>query len=151
MAIRIMTIDDYEQLVSLWEAAPGVGLHDYEDSQAGLTQYLARNPGLSLVYREGNVLAGTVLCGHDGRRGYLHHLAVAPAYRGRGIGSKLIEQALKNLAQEGIRKCNLFSFHDNQAGLAFWQKLGWKQRDDVIILSRQISLPSEHFIRVQIR
>ena len=139
MGIRNMTIDDYEQVVQLWQATEGVGLHEYEDSQAGIAQYLARNPGMSLVWREAKQIVGSVLCGHDGRRGYLHHLAVATSYRGRGIGAKLVAHALKKLAQEGIRKCNTFSFDDNQVGLAFWNHLGWQQRDDIQILSRQIT------------
>jgi len=139
MGIRSMTIDDYEQVVELWQATEGVGLHDYEDSKAGIGHYLARNPGLSLVWLEAKEVVGTILCGHDGRRGYLHHVAVATFYRGRGIGAALVAQALEKLAQEGIRKCNTFSFDDNQTGLAFWNHLGWQERDDIRILSRQIS------------
>ena len=110
MAIQVMTINDYEQVVQLWRATEGVGLHDYEDSKAGIAQYLARNPGMSLVWREAKQIVGAVLCGHDGRRGYLHHLAVATTYRGRGIGVRLVEHALRKLAQEGICKCHTLSF-----------------------------------------
>lgn len=151
MGIRNMTIEDYEQAVQLWQATEGIGLHEYEDSKAGIAHYLARNRGLSLIWRESRQVVGTLLCGHDGRRGYLHHLAVAAAHRGRGIGTQLVEHALHNLAQKGIRKCNIYSYADNEAGLAFWGRLGWQQREDIRIVSRDISLIGEHFVRVQIR
>jgi hypothetical protein len=90
---REFTKEDYEAAVTLWRVAEGVLLRD-ADSRAGIARYLARNPDLSLVAMEGMRLVGTVLCGHDGRRGCPQHLAVSPDDRRRGIVRALVARAL---------------------------------------------------------
>jgi N-acetylglutamate synthase len=132
--IQPMTIEHYEAVLSLWQAAEGVGLSE-ADSREGITRFLACNPGLSFVVYVGETLAGAVLSGHDGRRGYIHHLAVDPAYRRQGIGQALVEQCLAALAQAGIDKCHLFVFRQNMAALQFWQRTGWTERVEVVLMS----------------
>jgi ribosomal protein S18 acetylase RimI-like enzyme len=123
--IREMTIDDYEEVAALWKATDGVWF-DEDDEVGKLDAYLRRNPGLSFVARcEGRVVA-TVQCGHDARRGYLHHLAVAPNYRRQGLGAALVERSLARLAELGIPQCNINVLGDNQAGLKFWESTGWE-------------------------
>jgi ribosomal protein S18 acetylase RimI-like enzyme len=100
-----MTPDDLPEVIELWTRTEGVGLNE-SDSVPALTIFLARNPGLSCVVRDGAKIVGAVLCGHDGRRGFLYHLAVAAEYRGRGLGTALVEQCLAGLAELSIQKCN---------------------------------------------
>ncbi|MCB0153428.1 MAG: GNAT family N-acetyltransferase, partial [Anaerolineae bacterium] len=82
MTIREMTPQDLAQVLVLWQQAEGVGLSE-ADSPDRLTRFLEHNPGLSFVAINGNQLVGAVLGGHDGRRGYIHHLAVAANERRR--------------------------------------------------------------------
>src|SRR5919206_2981598 len=131
---REFAIGDYEAAVELWSAADGVVLRD-ADSRAGIARYLARNPGLSFVATEGTRVVGTVLCGHDGRRGYLQHLAVGLEHRRRGIGRALVERALSALHGAGIQKCHLMVLPSNTAARAFWQSMGWAERSDVVLMS----------------
>jgi N-acetylglutamate synthase len=135
-----MKIADYEEVAALWRATDGLGLDDDVDSRAGIAAYLARNPGISEVARYANQIVAAVLCGHDGRRGYLHHLAVAVEWRNRGLGRGLVEICLKRLAAQGIRKCNLFLFVDNDLGRAFWKHTGWNERADLKVLQHRCSL-----------
>jgi N-acetylglutamate synthase len=86
-----MTIADYDEVIKLWQNVEGVGLHDYEDSREGISFYLDRNPGLSFVARQAGLLVGAVLCGHDGRRGSINHLAVALEFRMHSIGKMLVD------------------------------------------------------------
>jgi N-acetylglutamate synthase len=137
--IRKMTAGDYDAVVSLWRAIPGIGLDDDADSRSGVTSYLRRNPGLSFVACQGNVIVGAVLSGHDGRRGYLHHLAVAAPYRRSGIGKELVARCLRALARRRIPKCNIFLFQDNAQGRAFWRHNGWKSRQDLRVLQKRTS------------
>jgi ribosomal protein S18 acetylase RimI-like enzyme len=88
IAITEFSMGDYDEAVALWRAMPEIGLDD-ADTPERMESYLARNRRLSFVARDRRKLVGAVLCGHDGRRGYLHHLAVDPDYRGMGIGSAL--------------------------------------------------------------
>jgi ribosomal protein S18 acetylase RimI-like enzyme len=101
-----MTAADYDAVVALWRASPGIELNE-SDSRAAITAFLERNPELSAVALADATVVGAMLAGHDGRRGYLHHLAVTPSHRSRGIACALIDRALGRLAALGIVKCNL--------------------------------------------
>jgi ribosomal protein S18 acetylase RimI-like enzyme len=135
--IRTMTARDYEAVVSLWRTTPGIGLDDDSDSKSGITRYLRRNPGTSFVACCGDGIVGAVLSGHDGRRGYLHHLAVAASHQRHGVGSGLVARCLRALASRRIPKCNVFLFHSNAGGRAFWIHHGWKPRRDLQVLQKE--------------
>ncbi len=132
--IRQMAFGDYDSVVALWRSVPGIGLDEHCDSRLGIARYLKRNPGLSFVAYAADGIVGAVLAGHDGRRGYLHHLAVAPAHRKTGIGQALTSHCLQRLGKQGIPKCNIFVFRNNVQGQAFWKHNGWKRRADLIVL-----------------
>ena len=136
MAIEVspMTPTDYDVALALWQGLEGIGLSE-ADSREAIEAFLTRHPGLSLVARDGKQLVGAVLCGHDGRRGYLYHLAVARAHREHGIGRRLVELCLARLAAAGIQKCHIFVHADNQAGAQFWRHLGYSERTDLKIMS----------------
>ena len=135
--LREMRINDYEKVHALWEASEGVGLSD-ADSKENINRYLKRNPGLSTTAWEGDQVVGAVLCGHDGRRGYIHHLAVNKSHRHQGIGRALVERCLDSLARIGISKCHIFVFGDNQDAINFWEKVDWSRRVELVIMSKQI-------------
>ena len=132
-----MTIDDYDAVLALWKASEGIGL-SAADERPAIARYLERNPGMSFVACQEGRIVGAVLCGHDGRRGYMHHLAVAPPCRRQGLGRQLVERCLVALAATGIDKCHLFVFGGNSAGVAFWKRIGWTERTDLAILSTQV-------------
>ena len=134
MTILPFLISDYDEVYTLWKATPGVGLSS-ADSREAIAAYLEYNPGLSFVARDGDHLVGAVLCGTDGRRGYLHHLAVDPDFRRQGAGQALVEHCLAGLKELDIEKCHLFVMESNIAGREFWQHIGWRLRSDLLILS----------------
>jgi len=133
--IRPMAITDYEAVRALWSSCEGVGLND-ADRPESLSAYLERNPGMSFVAQQDDAIVGAVLCGHDGRRGYLNHLAVSPTNRGQGIARRLVAHCLEALQRADIAKCHLFIFTSNQDGRNFWQKIGWELRDDLVVASQ---------------
>ncbi|HAM69558.1 MAG TPA: 1-(5-phosphoribosyl)-5-[(5-phosphoribosylamino)methylideneamino]imidazole-4-carboxamide isomerase [Ruminococcus sp.] len=130
LKIRPMTIDDYDALYAIWTAC-GNGLNNLDDSREGIEKYLRRNPTTSFVAEDGGVIAGAVLCGHDGRRGYIQHMSVSPLYRRRGIGRRLLDAALAALKAEGINKTALVAFRKNALGNAFWESMGFGLREDL--------------------
>ena len=136
VAIGPMEVADLQAVIELWNNTPGVGLNESDEPDC-LRAYLARNPGLSLAARDGSALIGAVLCGHDGRRGYLNHLAVAPDYRRRGLGQQMVMACLDKLAALGIARCNIFIYADNEPGERFWTRCGWRPRSDLKVLQRQ--------------
>jgi N-acetylglutamate synthase len=129
------TMADYHDVIAFWKAQEGVGLNEGDDRE-GTALYLARNPGMSLIVREGDSIVAAVLCGHDGRRGYLHHLAVAASHRNRGIGKSLVRSCLERLEKAGIQKCNVFLYTDNAKGEQFWRALGYANRGDLKVMQR---------------
>jgi putative acetyltransferase len=133
--LRPLRLADYDAVASLWKRTEGIGLNE-SDTRAAIGGFLRRNPGLSTVAVAGDRIVGAILCGHDGRRGYLHHLAVARAWRQRGLGRALVARSLEGLRAAGIPKCNLFLFADNTAGRAFWRRLGWAVRSDLRLVQK---------------
>ncbi len=129
-----MTMQDYDEAMALWQITEGMGLRP-ADKRQHIARYLKRNPGLSFVARDGHRLIGTVLCGHDGRRGYLHHLAVDKAYRKQGIGRALVERALEAMRAIDINKCHLFVIKTNTPAIDFWRRIGWFERNDLVTMS----------------
>jgi N-acetylglutamate synthase len=124
--IRALTIDDYDDATSLWSVTEGLFLNE-SDSRAAITSFLTRNPGLSAVARtHDDMLVGAVLCGHSGRAGFLHHLAVAHGHRGKGVAKKLLAFCMAGLAAANIPRCNIFVYNDNDEGNRFWREQGWE-------------------------
>jgi ribosomal protein S18 acetylase RimI-like enzyme len=132
-----LTMADYPEVYALWSGMPGIGLSS-ADSPESIFAYLERNPGMSFVARQEGKVVGAVLCGHDGRRGYLQHLAVSPEIRTRRIGTTLVEKCLETLGDLGIRRCHIFVYQDNETGLGFWESAGWFRRDDLLIMSHDL-------------
>ena len=141
--IHEMTIQDHKEVLDLWQASDGVGLSD-SDSRESIARFLDHNPGLSFVARDSRQLVGVVLCGHDGRRGYIHHLAVSKSHRRRGVGRALADWCLSALRADGIHKCHIFVFDENQKAIAFWKKIGWMQRVDLTVMSQYTVNSRQH-------
>ncbi len=132
----VMTIDHYDEALALWRLTEGIDI-TVSDSREGTSRYLARNPGMSFVALDGRQVVGTILCGHDGRRGCLTHLAVDGAHRRMGIGARLVRLAVDALVSEGLIGCNLFIYSGNAEGRAFWQSQGWTWPDTWGVMSRR--------------
>ena len=138
MEIRNMNIDDYDSVYALWLSCPGMGLNNLDDSREGIAKYLARNPNTCFVAVEQGNIIGTILTGHDGRRGYISHTAVSPIHQRQGIGKQMVETALNALKAQGINKVSLVVFAYNDKGNTFWEKMGFTQRSDLIYRNRTL-------------
>ncbi len=123
--VRAMTEADLPAARELWASAEGVELAE-GDSLEELVVYLGRNPGSSHVAIEGPRMVGAVLAGHDGRRGLVYHLAVAPTHRGRRVGRELVARSLAALKAQGVTRVLGLVARDNPAGREFWIRCGWE-------------------------
>lgn len=137
--IEPMTPDDVDPVVTLWRRTEGVGLTE-SDTKANIALFFDRNPGLSFVASVGGEIIGAVLCGHDGRRDYLHHLAVASEHRRKGVGKSLVDRCLAELRRLGIIKCNIFIYANNAEGRKFCERRGWKAREDIRLMQTIIDV-----------
>ena len=140
MEIKLLGTEDYDKLYRLWMDTPGMGLNDVDDSREGIARYLNRNPTTCFAAWEQEELVGCILSGHDGRRGIIYHTAVKGDCQGQGIGSALVDRAVKALKEEGIHKVMLVVFRENQKGNTFWQAKGFDSREDLIYRNRALSV-----------
>lgn len=125
-----MTADDYDSVAKLWTNSSGVGVNS-DDSKENISKYLQRNPNTSFVAVESGEIVGAILAGHDGYRGFIHHTAVSSSHRGVGIGTNLVKAAVDAIRNDGINKVVLVAFKTNTLGNNFWEKQGFKVREDL--------------------
>ena len=137
ISISVFTARDYEKAIALWKSCEGIGLSG-ADSRSNIESFLCRNPNTNLVAYDGELMVGAVLCGSDGRRGYIYHLAIHPKYRNQNIGRMLITRCTQSLRAMGTQKCHLFIFNQNNNGKDFWKKMGWYYRDDINVFSKDL-------------
>ena len=129
--IRPMTMEDFEEVHALWMGIHGFGIRSIDDAREGVERFLRRNPDTSVVAVEDGKIVGSILCGHDGRRGCFYHVCVAEQYRKRGIGKAMAIAAMEALRREKISSVTLIAFKDNEVGNSFWKGVGWTIRDDL--------------------
>lgn len=129
--IRTMTIEDYDKVRALWNSIKGFAIRSLDDSYDGVTRFLQRNPTTSIVAEEDGKIIGSILCGHDGRRGCFYHVCVEEGHRKHGIGNQMALAAIEALKEEKINKVSLVAFKRNEVGNTFWKELGWDLREDL--------------------
>ena len=137
--IKVMTIDNYEELFIMWKSTPNMGLRSLDDSKEGISFFLNRNPTTNFVAYEDGKIVGTILSGHDGRRGYIYHTVVLPEYRGRGVASALVDAAVEALQKEGITRVCLNVMETNEQGKKFWINKGWEKKAFLGFYSKAIT------------
>ena len=131
MMIREMREEDYEEVYALWQSVKGMGLRSIDDSKEGICRFLKRNPSTSIVAVENEKVVGSVLCGHDGRRGCFYHVSVHSGHRRKGFATQMVSVAMEALKKEKISKVTLIAFKKNDIGNKFWNTIGWLRRDDL--------------------
>ena len=134
MKIREMTIKDYDNIIEMLKTTPNITFRE-ADSKDSTKRYLERNPGLSFVAIHKSYIIGCVMCGHDGRRGYLQHLIVKPENRNQGIGKSLYTACIDSLKQIGISKTHIFVLKSNSLANSFWESKGWILRNEINMYS----------------
>lgn len=137
--IREMTIADYEEVFNLWLNTEGMGLRSLDDSKEGISAFLKRNPKTNFVTIYDSKIIGAILCGNDGRRGYIYHTVVQSNYRNQGIATQLIDFAVSALKEEGITRVCLNVMETNEQGKLFWQKRGWEKKGFLEFYSKSIT------------
>ena len=123
---REFSIDDYDAAIRLWRRVEGLEIAEGDDRE-GIAQFLRHKRGLSRVAIDGAAIVGVALCGHDGRRGYVYHLAVDPAYQRCGLGRRLLDECLNGLRSAGVKRVIIMVADDNQRGAEFWKRQGWEE------------------------
>lgn len=134
-----MKIAHYKGILEVWKESNELEL-TLGDSKPALKKYLERNPDMSYVCieKKNYSIVGTILCGHDGRRGYIYHLAVKKDYRGKSIAKTLLKKSLSSLKRSGMERCIIMVKSYNDTGNDFWDKIGWNRRKELIMFSKSL-------------
>lgn len=134
VALRDLDLEsDYAAVRALWEAEPYIHVSE-KDSPERLATFLARNPGLSSVAEAGGAPVAVALAGEDGRYAILSRVAVAPAWRGRGVGEAVVRRCLAGLRARGIDTVFIFVYRGNPA-TAFWARLGFEPFENAFTMA----------------
>ena len=128
---------DYDQAVALWNKIDSVEICE-GDSREEIAEYLKRNPRLSRVAEANGKIVGAALCGHDGRRGWIYHLAVAKDSRGCGVGKLLLDDCVRGLREAGLKRAIILVAGDNPAGHRFWLREGWEEIDGARPMTKEL-------------
>jgi ribosomal protein S18 acetylase RimI-like enzyme len=134
---REFVLDDYDGALALWADEEGIEICE-GDSREEIADYLKRNPGLSRVAEADGEIVGVALCSHDGRRGWIYHLAVAKPYRRRKVGKLLLDACLERLRAVGLKRAIILVAGDNPAGHQFWLNNGWEDIDGAIAMTKEL-------------
>ena len=135
--IREFRIDEYNLVFELWKQA-GLIVRPGDDLE-GIKVKLERDADLFLVAEDGGTIVGCVLGAWDGRRGWINHLAVAPAHQRKGVGSALISELERRLGLKGARKINAQIYKWNQKSLEFFKASGYEAHSDLIMIGKQVN------------
>jgi ribosomal protein S18 acetylase RimI-like enzyme len=137
VTIRQFVLDDYDRAIALWSAVEGVEICE-GDSREDIAEYLKRNPGLSRIAEANGTIVGAALCGHDGRRGWIYHLAVAREFRGQAVGKLLLDDCERGLRNAGLKRIIILVAADNPAGQQFWLRHGWEDIPFAVAMTKEL-------------
>ena len=138
LSVANLLHSDLEEAIALWSSIPELNFPAEFDTPERLTRFLNKNQGLSSIARIDGEMAGALLCGHDGRRGFFYHIGVKPQLRKQGIAARMVEYSFEKLRKEHIDTCFLFTSEFNQGAQAFWKAMGFEYAPWVMYQLRSI-------------
>ena len=123
MKLRSATTADQASVTALWKVC-GLAMPHNDPPQDFL--FALGKPGSDILVAETDHVVGSLMVGHDGHRGWLYYVAVAPDFRGQGIGRSLVEAAEAWLKDRGVPKAHLMVREANASVAEFYRKLGYE-------------------------
>lgn len=135
--IRRFRISDYGALIKLWDSAKLPYKPKGRDSREQIQRQIKKSYTLSLVAELDGKIIGSVFGTHDGRKGWINRLAVAPAYRQKGIGRRLVDELEVRFHKLGIGIIASLIEDWNKTSLIAFQKLGYKKHKDITYFSKR--------------
>jgi ribosomal protein S18 acetylase RimI-like enzyme len=132
LTIKSAAAEDEQAVVALWRACDLVA--SYNDPVADFRFAKAAPCSDVLIgVDDGGEMAGSVMVGHDGHRGWLYYVAASPASRGRGVGRQMVQAAEDWLRERGITKAQLLVRETNTKVVGFYEHLGFEVAPRVVM------------------
>ncbi|MFQ5837444.1 MAG: GNAT family N-acetyltransferase [Thermoplasmata archaeon] len=139
VVIRSLSKENPERILALWRSARLPHRPKGRDLPTALREEMRSNPDLAIGAYIDSELVGTVLGTDDGRKGWINRLAVDPDYRGRGIGTRLLQEAESALQRRGRRIIAALVEDWNEDSLVFFQSNGYRLHEDIHYMSKRES------------
>lgn len=127
-------INNYNVVLSIWKKT-GLSL-SFSDEEQEVRRFSEKNPDLFLIGKIKDTVVAVVQGAFDGRRGYVHHLAVDPNYQGKGYGKEIMRELMRRFAQKNVYKVHLFVEKRNIEIIKFYESIGWELRNDLVMMSK---------------
>lgn len=126
IVVREMKESDIDQVLKLWNDIFGSSFLESSVTKEELIAYMKKNPDASSVActEEGKVI-GALLCGNDGIRGFIYHIAIYNEYRVNEIEKRLLERSLSKLKEIGIKTGFIFTQNNNHDMDVSFNSIGW--------------------------
>lgn len=134
LKIRRLCIDDYPQIIKLWQQAKLPYKPKGRDSRENIAKQIKQPNTLYLVAVLNNKIVGSILGTHDSRKGYINRLAVLPAYQNQGIAGQLVTKVEKAIYRQGIGIITSLVEDSNKISIEVFKKLGYKRHNNIIYL-----------------
>jgi ribosomal protein S18 acetylase RimI-like enzyme len=135
--IREFRLDDYDALIALWNDAQLPHRPKGRDSLDKIERELDRGNAVYLVAELNGKLVGSVLGTHDGRKGWINRLAVAPEFRRRGVARKLVNDVENRLYELGIETIACLIEDQNTISMEVFEKLGYKRESNIVYFTKR--------------
>ncbi|MFC1679199.1 GNAT family N-acetyltransferase [Elusimicrobiota bacterium] len=135
--IRTLRIRDYEDLLQLWNR---VGLScrpQGRDRRDQVAREIRRKRSLFLVAERQERIVGSILATHDGRKGWINRVAVAPESRGQGLAKELVAKAEAWIMERGIEMTACLIEQDNAASIQLFRRLGYEEYGGLVYLRKK--------------
>ena len=127
--VRLMSIDDYDEVYKLWQSIKNFAIRQIDDSKEGIIKFLKRNKSTCVVAIYEGKIVGSILCGHDGREACFYHVCVKENLRNKGIATNMVSYIIKKLNKLSI----------NKLGNTFWRDIGFVQNKKLNIYEKVLN------------
>jgi ribosomal protein S18 acetylase RimI-like enzyme len=134
--IREAAPEDDAAIAALWEAC---GLtRPWNPPPRDIAFVRESGHGALLVAEDGGRIVGTVMVGHDGHRGWIYYLAVAPDAREAGLGRRLVAEGEAWCRAQGVPKLQLMIRPDNAGVRTFYERIGYEEAP-IVLMAKWLS------------
>lgn len=130
-------VSDYPDILDLWQRAGLPVRGEGRDAPDEFARQMASAAQRVIGIRADDRLVAVVVLTHDGRKGWINRLAVAPDQRRQGLARRLVAEAERWFTQDlGLEVWAALIAHHNTASLALFDALAYEQPDVVYVSKR---------------
>jgi ribosomal protein S18 acetylase RimI-like enzyme len=139
ISIRALRPDEFDQMTELWKEAGLACKPRGRDQRAHIEREISGPTSIFLMAEEDGRMVGVVLGTHDGRKGWINRLAVAPGYQRRGIGRALASAVEARLRQAGIGIVTCLIEDWNAESIEFFEEIGYVGHREIIYFAKRMN------------